>query len=76
MGGIDPEADPNSGGTHGGRRAGSGRHAHPLGKGVKTCVMIPSRLHAAIRAEAESEGVTFSCALVNRLIRGGRLREG
>lgn len=62
--------------THGGARPGAGRHAHPLGKGVKTSVMIPERLHAAIRAEAESEGVTFSCALVNRLIRGGRLKEG
>ena len=69
-----PNPDPTAHGTHGGRRPGAGRHAHPLGKGVKTSVMLPARLHAAITAEAESEGVTFSCALVNRLIRGGRLR--
>ncbi len=70
------ETDPSSSGTHGGARPGAGRHAHPLGKGVKTSVMIPERLHAAIRAEAESQGVTFSCALVDRLIRGGRLSGG
>ena len=71
MYGTDPPT-----GTHGGRRIGAGRPRHPLGIGVKTSVMIPARLHAAIQAEADEQGVKFSRALVDRLIRGGRLSGG
>ena len=55
---------------NGGKRPGSGRQAHPLGVGVKTAVRIPLRLHDAIVDDAARDGVSFSQALVKRLIRG------
>ena len=56
--------------THGGKREGSGRPPHKLGKGVKVSVMIPQRLHDAITNDAELDEVRFSAAVVDRLIRG------
>lgn len=58
--------------THGGKRAGSGAPTHKLGKGVKVSLLIPGRLHEALRRDTELDEVNMSQAIVSRLIRGKR----
>ena len=54
----------------GGTREGAGRPPHPLGTGVKTSVMIPYRLLAAMQVEANQNGTSLSEVIISRLIRG------
>ena len=65
---ADPESKKDG---RGGKRPSSGRPPHPLGAGVKVSVMVPRQIWREIQAEAKARGVSFSRALVDRLIRGG-----